>query len=361
MPPDREDFMKHAALSPLLTALSFFLADCGTSHHFLPPRPLEKGEMMVSFAWHIDLGKVHPHPIVPDGNFYFGTGHDYNLGLGLTIPAVSINHVTAVRYWQQGDGNYWSAFVHVNQLMGLNNNPYVELGGAYVSGDDHTNHTFCAGVGIGSGLAEPILDLRSRFVKPERHKQVLRVMPFAKYAVAGREFGMSVSYYHGINSVGLENLIETINAVNQPVLIISGSTVDSISTDTTYDRGFSSHLRIYLKDGDTVEFGRYFRCGTPMMMMFPLAPWMLPSWYPLFSDQDPATIYDIKSDSPFQEPEVYLDFGRIRERVERGEDLVFSPYAPETIERLRQRKASLRFFNDLSIGIAGIRYDMSDD
>lgn len=63
---------------------------CGTTHHFLPPRPLEKGETMISVSWHYDLGGLHPVDPLPDANFYFGAGHNYNVGFGMKVPVVSV-------------------------------------------------------------------------------------------------------------------------------------------------------------------------------------------------------------------------------------------------------------------------------
>ncbi len=366
----------------LFTTIGLLFAGCGTTHHFLPPRPLEKNEAMISLAWHFDLGMIHVPDMFPDANVYIGTGNNYNLGLGLRPPLISFNHLTVVKYWPTDGDDYWAAYGQINQIIGTNNNPYFEAGGAYIVRDNSLHQTFSAGLGVGGGLAVPVLDLRGQDEDHAGMRQRLRLLPFAKYSIAGSEFGVSVCYYHGTNAIALDNLIETAEALTVPIYTIEGALIDSVSTrEGRSGFGFFG-TEIFLSDGTKVTVGEVYRCGTPDLMIAPLAvvltpftPWMLESWYfPSFYSTCEGQPLTLAASSPLSErgagifsahqsagEKVWVNLDSLVARAERGEDLVFTRYPAGMVDEFKKKRESLRFWRDFSFGIAGIRVERSED
>jgi hypothetical protein len=210
----------------VLFIFSIFLTSCGTTHHFLPGRPLAKGETLVTVSWHYDFGRVHLIDIIPDANCYFGQKDNINFGVGIKLP-MFISHLSAAKYWKQGSKNYFLSYVHMNQVMGVNDNPYFELGGGYSKKSGEFYHNYMIGISFGTGIAVPFTMLETpRYMdyRPRGH-----FFPTLKYSAIGRKGGYSISYYHRLTPIALDSYYSIAMSNNDTLCVIKREDIDSMS------------------------------------------------------------------------------------------------------------------------------------
>ncbi len=109
-----------------------FFNGCGTTHHFLPPRPLESKEYLISVNWHFNFDNNITNLIIPELSYYTGIDNTNTVGGGFQFPFF-ISHLSYVNYNEINENQYWNTFIHLNQFFGLNRNPYFEVGVSYAS------------------------------------------------------------------------------------------------------------------------------------------------------------------------------------------------------------------------------------
>ncbi|MFH2048276.1 MAG: hypothetical protein ABIJ12_02430 [bacterium] len=295
---------------------------------------------------------------MPDANFYFGVGRDYNLGFGIKVPQITVNHLTAAHYWESNNEDYWAVYFHLNQIISTNNNPYLELGGAFIDWEGTTNYFYSAGISYGSGLADPLIDMRKIFPGYKgliQHKRKLKLIPFVKFNSSDDQVGVSLSYYHDMTDNALEILEESFKRENEPLLTIPYNEIDTVKV-------LYNDLAIIKKNEDTVFVrGHFVGCGTglafvlPVFGMLGIGPWCPMEWYhPLRLTNDKPT-YEHYYYTPKGEY-IYFNKDEFNKKLENKEDIIFRSYPEELNENIKIRRESTNFLHDLSFGLSTLKY-----
>ncbi|MEK7774481.1 MAG: hypothetical protein AAB305_01175 [Candidatus Zixiibacteriota bacterium] len=167
------------------------LIGCGTAHHFLPARPIEKGKWEINVAWHMDFdGLTAPGQVVwPSVNAYYGMTKRDVIGAGGTLSLFlpTIDHITLASYFHQQKDNWVIAWSHVRAFT-FTDNPLLELGGSYSFGDTAFSSMASLGIGIGTS---PKWKLSS----PQSCAAFPRVIsPQVSYSVRGRDACVAFSH-----------------------------------------------------------------------------------------------------------------------------------------------------------------------
>jgi hypothetical protein len=327
---------------------------CGTTHHFLPPRPLEKKEWMLSVAWHYDFGRLTPPTIMPDFNAYVGIGKDYNFGLGAQTPYFMpcLSHLTLAKYYDAGDNNRWAVFSHINQVFGANNNPYLELGGSYIDDRGSFDHMMMFGLGYGHGDTHPLLLLLDRNIEGNKLLKHCRIMPFLKYAAIGSDVGFSLSHYFGLSRTAMSIYKDTDFYPNDTLYVIPANEIDSLIVDSISPRhdqhgpySCEQLTKIYLRHGDSVVF-----CGNPV-------PWCGHAAIPFRELR-----YWLKNDYLVYKDALYrtavMNSDSLVAGRERNDTLVIVNYPPEMMDQIDNINSLV---SDNSIGLGIINYSKSKD
>ncbi len=326
------------------------MAGCGTTHHFLPPRPLERKEWILSAGWHYDLGRLTPPMIVPHLNAYVGIGKEYNFGFGAQLPFL-VNHVTLARYYESGADDRWSTYFHLNRVFNLNNNPELELGGAYIDGHDTYDQQFMFGLSYGG-----CLNHRYEFYDPDdadERSWNFRFMPVLKYTITGTDLGFSWSHYFGRTKTALASLKDEIINDNDTFYVFEAGRIDSIvlseESRNESDYGFygcDKYLIIYPDSGSAIEFCDTRRIGD--LVVPPCAE--LRYWL----GQD----YIVSLDGRKSRPLLVQSYNSLKAAWERGEDLVITKYPQGLIKRINNINGLLE---DNSFGMGIINYQKPKD
>jgi hypothetical protein len=211
------------------------LLGCGTTHHFLPGRPLESKEWMVSVNWHFDANCFNkPYALLyPELSAYVGLGKNYNFGFGGYAPFM-LSHVSLAKYSEKENGNYWMGYGTVNKIYSQNSNPILEMGAAYCVDNGILRQNFLLGVGIGQSYPwQPMM--------PDTAKINWKLLPVLKYTAMGKEIGFGWTHYFGQTKMALELLKHDILYHNDTILVLNEAESDSIrfsACPPNYDRYF---------------------------------------------------------------------------------------------------------------------------
>lgn len=225
-------FIQFLFMPIILFIFVCLLAGCaGTTHHFLPPRPLEKNEIMISWSWNHDFNNWNVPTFVPSINVYAGLQNHDNVGAGFQLSGIT--HISYARYSGNNNSRRIFYYVHLNQPLGsVHDNPYFELGGGYINYRDGTYHMFSAGLGVGHGMSYGLIEVLPR-IKSQRKDasdfiHVWRVIPTLKYAAMGRDLSSSLSYYYGKSDLIYDNIINAVTRLNDTLLYVHSDELDSI-------------------------------------------------------------------------------------------------------------------------------------
>ncbi len=320
---------------------SVFLMGCGTTHHFLPGRPLAKGETLVTISWHYDFGRVHLIDITPDVNYYVGQKDNISLGFGVKFPAY-FSHLSAVKYWKQRSEEYLLSYIHLNQITGVNDNPYLEFGGGYSSKGGKFYHNYMIGMSFGTGIVLPLIRPASPGYNTRGH-----FFPTLKYSAIGKHWGYSMSYYHKLTEIALDTYYSNAISDNDTVCILRNDEIDSIlladNGEVTY---FESELTFYLANGDTVNIFRPFYCGTGLVGGTFFG-WMGISPFTRRLNSH-YTQYRIGTFG-----DAYIDLNDIREKYNSGSDIVITEYPEQLRDSLiTEISRKSKFWNNISLGVS---------
>jgi hypothetical protein len=246
--------LRLASVALITILLTLVGAGCGTAHHFLPAQPLERNEWQISLVWHYDFNQRITGLTMPNLNAYIGAGADWNLGLGAQAPCF-VSHLTFAKYMETGSNDYWAVFAHANQFFGLSNNPYLELGGQYSAFHKSYFQSVAAGLAYGHGLAVPGGLFTLANVGDQRGGGSRNhILPFIKLGVAGRDFGMSYSHYHGQTRASVAGTRERLLTQNDTLYYFKPSEVDSMKSldGHRFARYHEFIWGMFLPNGDTL-------------------------------------------------------------------------------------------------------------
>lgn len=327
--------------------LGSMLAGCGgTTHHFLPPRALEKKEWMISITWHHDLNKLSRPKLLPDANAYVGIGNDYNFGFGYQMP-IFASHLTFAHYDDAGRGDLWTEYFILNKPFGANTNPYFELGASYI--DHHSGYyqTYSAGLAYGHGFPLPLTMLADNR-EGQRGLPGMRLMPVLKYTLAGHDFGVSLSHYSGITSSGLAMMRRNwFKGKDETVLDLTNDEIEDISPRTEYTSG-THFYTIKLVKGELVEVWDE--------MPFTDLPGNPHSGFEYWLNDD-LRLYHFHTEHGWIY-NVIVDMEDVRRRWQAGEDIRITGY-PQSVADQMNRVNGL--IGDNSVGAGLIFWDMPED
>ncbi|MFZ1683236.1 MAG: hypothetical protein WAU88_03805 [Candidatus Zixiibacteriota bacterium] len=331
--------------APVLAAFASFLFGCaGTTHHFLPPRPLASGEGMVSVSWHFDFNNWTGHDIIPSYNFYLGLGGNTNLGVGCNI--VDITHVSLATYDKRGDDSYGVLFAHINQIVGnAYNNPYFEAGYGVSSQKSGSSLLLAGGLAYGNGMSYGMIPSTPREraerdqMKDFTHKR--SILPFVRATYTGSDFGGSLNYYPGLSHLIRSNVINAITSYNDTILFIPHQEMRSVGgpgdgsspalTSETWGSLFiySTHDSLWLYSGGLNEF---------------INPEHFATWSPLVrSLEHKYSYYSIRRKKCF------VDSRQLVADWKAGHDIVIMRFPSDAAELVPKPST---FPSDLSLGIS---------
>lgn len=227
---------------------------CGTTHHFLPPAPLERGEWQVQLYWHYDLGGVRlpVETAWPELNAYVGTEKELNLGFGLQFPFF-VQHATASRAFESGDRDTWQWYATINRplILAASNNPSFEIGAMYSKIDQGIHQDITLAIATG---AVPIWQPRDDSNGFRLPGSIYKLFPVVKYAVSGRDVGLSWVHYHGVDQASVEMLREAVISSNDTLLVLDAGQITSISTSDEIHHGYPAPLMITLVGDSVITF-----------------------------------------------------------------------------------------------------------
>ncbi len=256
----------------IMVMAGYLLSGCGTTHHYLPSRPLAKDEWMLSINWHYDFNGSTASLIMPEATTYVGVGNDINLGFGVQAPFF-VSHFSAGKYLESGSNDYWVPYLHCNQVMGINDNPMLEFGYMYADNRGALSQNTSIGFAYGDGRYLLTGQLPTEKQAGKKWGSTFRVIPVLKYHVAGKDIGLSYTHYHGKSKALVESFQDSFTEYNDTILVLTKNDIKSVSftEELHYERYFNRLYAIYLQDGRVCEIGEPAHpCGGVMLSNVPL-------------------------------------------------------------------------------------------
>ena len=247
----------------ILILVTILINSCGTTHHFLPPRPLENGEREISVTWYNDFDNYQLQAIIPDLNIWYGVDNRNTVGFGYQFP-YHLSHVSYAKYSNVEDNSNSNLFVHLNQPYGLNNNPYIEIGGTYSKKTDYFWFSTSAGLSYGnSAMTQAGLFTLKELKDPYKGGAKNKFMPLIKLQLGGQDYALSYNHYFGFKNSMFANTIKYASTTDDTVLVLPTNMIDSIITTDTARPGYSTYFdyAIYLNTGDTIALEFDYSCG----------------------------------------------------------------------------------------------------
>jgi hypothetical protein len=316
----------------VILLISLVLSACGSTHQFVPNRPLPKGEWEFSAVVHYDLNRMSVANLIPEFNLYGGLGNDYDLGVGLQFPFF-VTHVSAVRYFSAADDDRWAAYLHVNNLFGANLNPQIESGGIYFLNSPDLWESFS--LGLGFGYRRYGGDYPSRFkLKRYLFGDSPRLIPTFKYVLSGKHLGFSYIHHFGMTKIALRaSCPEAAPANDEPAVVIQRSSVKTILGPTKGSPLQPDSVQFILVTNDTVKVRRRpipFSCVEVVVIPLPSSPWE--TWLANHGLSETVDVY--RNGEWLYEASV--DLARLRRDVDRNGSVIIVPYSVALGRKLNQ-------------------------
>ena len=317
----------------LFVVLALILSGCGTTHHFLPPQPLESGKWEIQVTWHADLNGVH-NPwrsvFIPEVSAYLGVGRNWNFGFGGYAP-IPLLHASIARYYSQGDRDFMSAYVHFQPLLRTTYNPQLELGLNYnIRRGKHANQ-----IGFAFGVYEPSPLGLDYMRSAARHGPY----PILKYSYFNRDFGLSWAHYFNKTRSNVELSL----GANMKILDVASDQIDSI---TSFDNGFRAQgYTIFLKDSTEMSFYLWqpYADAFGQIPEIEFRDWLDPD----------AAIYYLEDPQTNIRTEVYLSFDDVLSAYNKGDRVTINRVSDRVYDRIRGIKS---FKDDNTIGISAFAH-----
>jgi hypothetical protein len=312
----------------------------------MPPRPLAKGESMLTLTWHYDLGRITMPEILPHINVWGGLGNDVNMGTAFQAP-FCFSYLAAAKYYESGQESYATLYAQLGQLIGPNNNPYLEAGGAYFARHGDAYLKLSSGVAYGNGASYSPVFLKSRH--PRQLAACSRVLPLLSIAGGTEQGTVSLLYYHGLTEAALDTYEKIAQVADTVVLTVDIQAGDDVKLIEEGIPGFlDTSFVIVTPEGDTLELRK------PFIDMFGDADpedqirYLVPSEYTVFYIGKPV---DMK---------VMIHGDSLRHLLDSSRQIEIRRYGgalEESISSARERAKSL--FRDLSFGVGITRTNSS--
>ena len=318
----------------LLLCIICLIGGCGTTHHFLPSRPLDNEDWMISVAWHYDLNGLHKSArnIFPDVNAYMGIGKNYNFGFGARAPFF-ISHASLVKYFDMSENNNWALYAHMNEIFGvLINNPRFEIGGIYTWKNKSIYQSISLGVGYGQESAW--------LMKYDSTQSPRLLLPTIKYNIMGSELGASWAYYHGQTKASVIKDLVGILEHNDTLYIYEPGELDSISLLVGYDYASPYKEKIIFHDSRGPSAYAYSGFNPPDAWY--LATIELQNW---LGDK-----YKVCHFSDNWRDVIILDLNKLQDSLERGERVIITRYPDELVDKIENINGVVKD-NSFGLGI----------
>jgi hypothetical protein len=256
------------------------------------------------------------------------------MGTAFQAP-LCFSYLAAAKYFESGQESYVTAYAQLGQLMGHNNNPNLEAGGAYFARSGDTYLKVSAGLAYGNGVSYPPIFLKSNH--PCELATGGRLLPLVSLAGGTEQGTVSVLYYHGLTDAAFDTYERIAEAADTVVLTIDSRNGDSIRLNA--NGNLSPAFSVVLSNGEAVEFRE------PIIGMFgELDPEMqvryhVPTEYKAFSVGNPVNLkVMIKAES----------LEKLMDSSERIEIRRYGGVLEGSIESVRGKTSG--FTRDLSIG-----------
>lgn len=337
----------HARISGALAGmviLIYLLTGCaGTTHHFLPPRPLENHEVMISWTWNYDLDNWNIPTLSPALNVYASAGSHVNIGAGFQF--VGITHLTFVRYSDINESTERFLYAHLNQFAGTtHNNPYFEIGFGQASASGGISHVISAGLSVGHGMSYGMIGIMPREISQRNDSRdfthIWRLMPTIKYAAMGRDISASLSYYYGKSRLIHDNIVNAFVNYNDTVLSIPADMIDSLGSAGDAVHPMYAGPAIFLKNDSVIYLWSEYYDDFNLDLMS--------TWGPFL-----GTMHDI--DKCYAGNKRF--FGNqedVIDAIKSGKNVVITKYPNNYLGKLRNPKGLWR---DLSFGFGAMQLE----
>ena len=243
--------------------ISTILSGCGTTHHFVPPRPLENKEYLISVNWHFDFGKNIRPLIAPEVSLYTGIDDKNTIGFGYHFP-IFLSHISHIRYFEDDFNKYWNLSSHLNKPFGLNNNPILEIEFSFASKGNNYWQMISAGISLRNRDDIPLfLYLDNGFTENKHLLKGISLLPAFKYQIGGNDLALSYIHYHGLTRASLKNIKKEIEISNETIIEIRNNLILRIEKKSQWGYPLDIY-EIYLTNGDTIKLYSPYRHGDQM-------------------------------------------------------------------------------------------------
>lgn len=189
---------------------------CSTTHHFISPQHIKKGDSEIIFSICYDFNRFQKIPDL-QANFYWDIGKDYLAGFGYQMPFF-ISHATIAKSITKSQKDDISIYFSCSSLFTLNHSPLMEIGGCYSIMHDKSFHSFTLGVWT--------LPCAYWDIQKEKYERKLVLGPYFRYLLGHEDLRISMQNYKDITKAYLKDYRSRIKEFS-PVLI-PNSDIDTI-------------------------------------------------------------------------------------------------------------------------------------
>ncbi len=321
-----------------LVVFSLGILGCGTSHQFMPPRPMERGQWEIQTYWHLDMtpGRLPVVSAFPAVNFYTGLGQNINLGFSagplLVLPA----NVSVSRSYQSGDDRFWTHYLSYTPPLSGTLNPVWETGVAYSIIDDDIAHSFTLALGLGQYTAWENQSLEMS----GWGKRTNPLIPIAKYTFTGKNGALEWSNHFGNARNWMRLFIDDVLRHNDTVIVYPSGTVVSVTPlHGHYFHVVSNGLEIVRSDGVVDSIDQVNRFVGDVLPVIPFG----------INDLLRAWIGSSYVEYSYKGVSFILDPKELQRKATVGGEIIIRRFPDELVARV---KGLSPFIHDNSIGAA---------
>jgi hypothetical protein len=334
--------MSRDLLKATCASVALFLTGCGSTHQFLPHKPLPNGEWEYSLVWSFDLNCLSPPSVIPEANFYRGLGKGYVIGAGWIAPML-VTHLTPAKYWVDGGGDYWVAGVHANKVLSVDASPLWEVCVGYCVGGTDADGSLLVGIGYQHAAPLPM------WIDPKEVATDHRILPMLKASIASAHWGVSYQHKFGEAAALLAPLTADVIRWQDTLRRISPDDIVEVNYGFVPGIHRVDSLAIRLSDSTVLEFHKY----TPGSCM-PVPGRVTRdyrSYWLLARNYDELLYSEGRGDSGHVTcATIRADLGELIKASARGDSVIVALYPPAILSEIRRSSKSV--FDGMSLGIA---------
>lgn len=323
-------------------SIALFLAGCGTTHQFVPHKPLPKGEWEYSLVWSFDLNRLSPPSVIPVANFYGGLGRGYVIGAGWIAPLL-VTHVTPAKYWADGGGDYWVAAFHANKVVSVDASPLWEVNVGYSLGGTDADGSVLLGLGYQRAAPVPV------YINPDQIATDGRILPMLKGSIASDHWGVSYQHKFGEAAAFLGPLRTNAIQRKDALRVVPPNDITAI------DHGFApglhrvDSLTIRLADSTVLDFRKYTMAncvGIPGRETHDYTTYWL-----MAKNYDELLYCERKGgNTPSSCTSIRADLGELVKASARSDSVIVAAYPSAILSEIH--RSSVSVFDGMSLGIA---------